>query len=216
VNILVTSGATREPVDPVRYLSNGSTGATGAALADAWALSGHEVVLLCGEGAAAPRLVRETEIFSTAEDLRERLQRRLARGSFDVVVMVAGVSDYRPEAPPVEKISSEAQSLTIRFVRNPKIVPLLKSYAPRPVVVVGFKLTVGADAVARQAAVAAQFAAGGVDVVVHNDLQEIQRAPSAAAHPFWLYRSEDASPVRLDGAETLATVLESVFRGRMA
>ncbi len=208
MNILVTSGATREPVDAVRFLSNGSSGASGATLADAWAARGHAVVLLRGEGAAAPRLVRENEIFSTAEDLRTRLERRLACGRFDAVVMVAGVSDYRPQSPSLDKLSSEPASVTLRLVRNPKIVPVLKSYSPRPLVVVGFKLTVGAGPSERHAAVSAQFASGGVDAVVHNDLEEIRRSD---VHPFHLYRSPEQAPRRIEGAAALALELESVF-----
>lgn len=211
MNLIVTSGATREPMDAVRFLSNRSTGATGATLADTWAARGHSVALLSGEGAVAPRLVRETETFSSAEDLRARLERRLAGGRCDGVVMVAGVSDYRPAHPSDDKLSSEPESLTLKLARNPKIVPQLKSYSPRPLLVVGFKLTAHADQETRGRAVAAQFAAGGVDAVVHNDIEEIRRAP---AHPFSIYRSPGTAPQRVEGAEALAIALEALFQVR--
>lgn len=210
MKLLLTSGATREPIDAVRFLSNASSGATGAALAEAWAGRGHAVTLLHGAGAALPRAAVECEAFSTAEDLRGRLQRRLSLGDFDAVIMAAGVSDYRPESSRPGKISSEAELLTLRLARNPKILPRIKSYAPRPPRVVGFKLTVGADADARRAAVAAQFGRGGVDAVVHNDLEEIR---AAAVHPFHLHRSPDGAPLRVEGAGALALALEELFRG---
>jgi phosphopantothenoylcysteine decarboxylase/phosphopantothenate--cysteine ligase len=208
MNILVTAGATREPLDAVRFLSNVSTGSTGAALADALAAHNHRVTLLRGESAVAPRSACEVEVFTSTEDLRARLQRRLEGGTFDAVIMCAAVADYRPDFAVDGKISSAAAELTLRLVRNPKILPQLKSFSPRPLVVVGFKLTVGADAAAGRAAVAAQFAAGTVDAVVHNDLEEIR---ASSAHPFWLYRSTTAAPEQIGGAKALAEALDRLI-----
>ena len=205
MNILVTAGATREPLDAVRFLSNVSTGSTGAALADVLAAHDHRVTLLRGESAVPPRSACEVEVFTSTEDLRERLQRRLKGGAFDAVIMCAAVADYRPDFAVNGKISSEAAELTLRLVRNPKILPQLKSFSPRPLVVVGFKLTVGADAAVRRTAVAAQFAAGTVDAVVHNDLEEIGTSP---VHPFWLYPSATAAPEQIAGTKNLAEVLD--------
>jgi len=204
MNILVTAGATREPLDAVRFLSNVSTGSTGAALADALAAHDHRVTLLRGESAVPPRSACEVEVFTSTEDLRGRLQRRLEGGAFDAVIMCAAVADYRPDFAANGKISSDATELTIRLVRNPKILPQLKSFSPRPLVVVGFKLTVGADAAAGRTAVAAQFAAGTVDAVVHNDIEEIRTSP---VHPFWLYRSAAAAPEQIAGTAALAETL---------
>ena len=205
MNILVTAGATREPLDAVRFLSNMSTGNTGAALADALAAHDHRVTLLRGESAVAPRSACEVEVFTSTEDLRVRLQRRLEGGTFDAVIMCAAVADYRPDRTAAGKIGSDATELTIRLVRNPKILPQLKSFSPRPLMVIGFKLTVGADAAAGRAAVAAQFAAGTVDAVVHNDLEEIR---ASSAHPFWFYRSAVAAPEQISGTKALAEALD--------
>ena len=213
MNLLVTAGATREPLDAVRFLSNVSTGATGAALADALAARGCTVALLHGENAVAPRAVRDVESFSSADDLRDRLQRRLTAGGVDAVIMTAAVADYRPAHRAHGKLPSAPETLTLELVRNPKILPQLKAFSPRPLRVIGFKLTVGADASARRAAVAAQFAAGGVDAVVHNDLGEIR---AAATHPFYLYRSaaaanEASPPPVLAGTAALAEALADFF-----
>lgn len=210
MNLLVTAGATREPLDAVRFLSNVSTGATGAALAEALVARGHAVTLLRGEGATAPGAVRDLEVFTSAADLRARLQRRLAGGAHGAVLMNAAVADYRPAEVAAGKIASAADRQTLRLVRNEKILPQLKSFSPRPLVVVGFKLTVGADEAARRRAVAEQFAAGGVDAIVHNDLEEIR---ASAVHPFWLYRAADAPPQKVVGAPALAGALEEILGG---
>ncbi len=201
MNILITAGATREPVDAVRFLSNVSTGNTGAALADACMALGHTVALLRGEGSVAPRASCPQETFSTAVDLWARLERHLSGGTFDAVVMAAAVSDYRPETVQPGKIGSDEAQRSITLVRNPKILPQLRAFSPRPVVIVGFKLTAGADAGARLAAVRAQFATGGVDYVVQIDLYEIRLSP---AHPFRLFRSAENPPEEISGPVALA------------
>lgn len=206
MRILLTAGATREPIDAVRFLSNTSTGATGAALADAWAQAGHTVVLLHGLGAVTPIAPVEREPFSSAADLAERLARRLGAEAFDLVVMAAAVADYRPAAISEGKLPSLADELTLRLVRNPKLLPQLKSLATSAVRVIGFKLTAGADPQAQRAAVAAQFAAGGVDAVVHNDQTDVRFAGSAQ-QTFQIFSSAEAAPQIVVSAAALAAAL---------
>ena len=114
MNLLLTAGATREPIDAVRYLSNVSTGATGAGLAAALVALGHTVTLLHGTGAATPDAsVTDLEQFSSAADLHARLARRLGAGTYDAVIMAAAVADYRPETLAPGKISSSASTLAL-------------------------------------------------------------------------------------------------------
>jgi phosphopantothenoylcysteine synthetase/decarboxylase len=212
MRILITSGATREPIDAVRFLSNVSTGATGAALADTFHGQGHEVTLLHGTGAVRPQRVTALEEFTTAADLRQRLQRRLARGKFHVVVMCAAVSDYRPRRTRAGKISSAAPGLTLPLVRNEKILPRLKSFSPRPLTVVGFKLTAGATATARRRAVNKLFAAGGADFVVANDLSRIR---DRRGHPFSIHDGKNARGLTRHGAPALAATLGQLVSRRI-
>jgi len=208
MKILVTAGATREPLDEVRFISNVSSGKTGAALADAFVALGNEVTLLRGLGSAKPQQVTDCEKFSSCADLLAQLQRRLGSGKYDAVVMTAAVADYRPDTAQAGKIRSDADELVVRLVRNPKILPQLKSMAPRPLRVIGFKFTVGADAEARRAAVLAQWSTGGVDATVHNDLHEIQ---FSATHPFYLWARPATTPVLLGGVPALAAALHAVW-----
>jgi phosphopantothenoylcysteine synthetase/decarboxylase len=210
MKLLITAGATREPIDAVRFISNVSSGRTGAELAGEFSRRGFEVTLLHGEAAAQPQSRIATEVFSSAADLRARLGHRLGREDFDAVIMAAAVADFRSAEVSGRKISSDAPDLTLRLVRNEKILPQLRSFARRPLRVIGFKLTVDADDSARQSAVGAQFAAGGVDAVVHNDLAEIR---AAKVHPFWLWQSATEKPVRLDGVPALAAALAELLAG---
>ena len=212
MKLLITSGATREPIDDVRFLSNLSTGKTGAALAGFFLEAGHAVSLLHGEGAVTPPPAElHCEAFSSASDLRSRLQRHLTTGNYDAIIMTAAISDFRPAQPVAGKISSEQNELTLQLVRNEKILPQLKQFSPRSLTVVGFKLTVAADDSARRAAVTEQFAAGGVDVVVHNDLAELKTFPRDR-HPFWVYRSATATPMSVRGAASLGAEIELLVK----
>jgi phosphopantothenoylcysteine synthetase/decarboxylase len=208
MKILITAGATREPLDAVRFLSNVSTGATGASLAALLAARGHAVTLLRGEGSMGGDATIEQEIFSSALDLSTRLQHRLATGSYNAVIMSAAVSDYRAASPISGKITSDSEQLALLLVRNPKILPLLKSFSPGPLHVVGFKLTAGASPAERRGAVTKQFTDGGVDAVVFNDLSDL-RAATRDAHPFMLYAGVGAAPQPLEGVASLATALDS-------
>jgi len=205
MKLLVTAGATREAIDPVRYLSNVSTGETGAALATALAERGHHVTLLHGAGAARPSGLVTTQRFGSAADLQLQLQTLLAGGDHAAVIMAAAVADYRPAAVALEKLNSETATRTLQLVRNAKILPQLRGFSPRPLIVIGFKLTVGADEAAREKAVADQFNSGAVDAVVQNDLEEIQ---AAAEHPFRLFIGQPKDPRALAGASALAQALD--------
>jgi phosphopantothenoylcysteine decarboxylase/phosphopantothenate--cysteine ligase len=209
MKLLVTAGATREPIDAVRFLSNVSTGRTGAELAGALAARGHTVLLLRGTGAVAAPVGVDAQVFSTAEDLLGQLRRLLAGGDFAGVIMTAAVADYRPETADTGKLDSAVPTRTLHLVRNPKILPQLRGFSPRPLHVIGFKLTVGADAVARLAAVRRQFDDSRVDAVVHNDLAEIK---TATVHPFRLFTGPELEPSPLAGVPVLAAALDTLLR----
>ena len=208
MKILVTAGATREPIDSVRFLSNVSSGGTGAAIADVLASLGHQVFVLRGEGSALPKQTLPSEQFTSADSLRAHLAARLSADAFDVVIMVAAVADYRPATPVPGKLPSDAPEMTLFLVRNPKILPQVKSLSPTPLKVVGFKLTSGAGAAERAHAVREQFLHGHVDLVVQNDLEEIRRE---AVHPFRIYPSPTAEPERAEGTTALAATLHRLL-----
>jgi phosphopantothenoylcysteine decarboxylase/phosphopantothenate--cysteine ligase len=209
MKILITAGATREPVDDVRFISNLSTGATGAALADALATRGHTVTLLRGTGAAEPQMVRDVRTFTSAKDLRERLKGLLSRGEYGAAIQCAAVADYTPARVPRGKISSQLKGLTLRLVPVPKILPQIKSFGRGTAVplVIGFKLTAGAGRVAREAAVARLMAGGLVDAVVHNDLDDLSDNDT---RPFRAYVAGKTRPQVLAGVSALGAWLDEL------
>jgi len=212
LRILVTSGATREPVDSVRFVTNVSTGRTGAALCDAFAAAGAEVTLLCGTGAARPgrsmRVVEYGDFVSLDRGLRDEL----STGSFDAVVHAAAVSDFSVAGPKAGKIESASHDrLTLTLERNFKILDRLRSYSPagRAPVIVGFKLTSTPSGEERARAVGALLAApSGPDYVVHNDLGEMA---GPEAHRFTILSGRGEVSAH-DSAPGLAGALLEIFK----
>lgn len=216
MNLLITAGATREPIDSVRFLSNISSGATGAALAERLVAAGHRVTLLHGEGAVRPGAASGVScaVFGSTEQLGERLRAALGTGEFDVVIHAAAVADYRPATVTAEKLSSDADGMTLQLVPTPKLLPRLREWSPRAVRVVGFKLTTGAGAAERAAAVGKLLARGGVDAVVQNDTEELGEAGAGRSFRVFVGGADDAAAERVTGVPALGEWLARWVGGR--
>jgi phosphopantothenoylcysteine decarboxylase/phosphopantothenate--cysteine ligase len=171
--VLVTSGGTREPIDSVRFITNASTGATGALIADTLARHGVEVTLLHAASAEEPREVAARHPFTTFADLNRLLEERLARDRYDAVIHAAAVSDFSVERPFSGKLAS-GQPLTLNLVPTFRIVERLKRYSVNPsILVIAFKLTDTSNPQERLEAVLRLSLQDDIDYVVHNDLSEI-------------------------------------------
>ena len=121
LRVLVTAAGTREPVDPVRYLGNRSSGKMGYALARAAWLRGAEVTLVTGPSAVAVPHGVDVVPVETAMEMREAVLERV--GEADIAVHSAAVADYRPRAPRTEKVKRgvAGDALTVDLVANPDI-----------------------------------------------------------------------------------------------
>ena len=166
MKVLVTAGPTREHIDPVRFLSNRSTGRMGYAVAEAAVAAGHAVTLVSGPVAIAPPagLAAFVPIVS-ARDLLAAVKARLA--DCDALVMTAAVADFRPARRAPRKIHKGAMPAALALVRNPDVLAALR---PRK----GRRLFVGfaaeTDAVLESAA--AKLARKGLDLIVANDVTQ--------------------------------------------
>jgi phosphopantothenoylcysteine decarboxylase/phosphopantothenate--cysteine ligase len=212
LRVLVTAGGTKAPIDGVRAITNTSTGSTGAAIADHLAGRGHDVTLLHAANAVLPRSdAVSRRSFVTFGDLESLLRTTLSDERYDAVIHLAAVSDYDVDhvvvdgearaADPAGKLDS-AGSMAIHLRKNPKLLSQLKQLAGSDdVVVVGFKLTNGATADERTAAIKA--VSPGTDLVVHNDVSEM----TAERHPATIYRGEVVLATTDDNA-SLAAALE--------
>lgn len=118
--ILVTAGATREPIDPVRYVSNRSSGKMGYALARAARQRGAAAVLVSGGTILKPPAGVEVVEVVTAREMREAVFGRL--DGCDMVIKAAAVSDYRPKTTAPQKVKKGAEELSLEMVKNPDIL----------------------------------------------------------------------------------------------
>jgi len=119
-NILITAGPTREPLDPVRYLTNHSSGKMGFALAEAACSAGAKVTLVAGPvNLQTPRYVVRYDV-ETAQDMLETCLEHAP--SADIFIGCAAVSDYRPKYRNSEKIKKTDELLKLELIRNPDIV----------------------------------------------------------------------------------------------
>ena len=131
--VLVTAGPTREPLDPVRYLSNRSSGKMGYAIAAAAARAGARVVLVSGPvGLAAPEGVEQVSV-ETAEEMLRAVQRHA--GGADVFVAAAAVADYRPREPSPRKVKRSAALLNLALEPTPDVLGWVAGLPRRPFLV---------------------------------------------------------------------------------
>ena len=120
LRIAVTAGPTQEPLDPVRYLTNHSTGKMGYALARAAAMRGADVTLIHGETALQPVKFTTDVPVTTAQQMYEAVTSRF--DATDVLIMAAAVADYRPAAVANDKIKKKDGDMSIPLERTPDIL----------------------------------------------------------------------------------------------
>jgi phosphopantothenoylcysteine decarboxylase/phosphopantothenate--cysteine ligase len=161
---IVTAGPTAEPIDPVRVITNRSSGKQGYAIARALAALGAEVTLVSGPTALSPPAgVRRVEVESACDMLRACEAALPA----DIAVCVAAVADWRPARPEARKIKKASSDVEpISLVENPDILASLSKDSRRPRLVVGF----AAETDDLEANARAKLARKGCDWIVANDV----------------------------------------------
>jgi phosphopantothenoylcysteine decarboxylase/phosphopantothenate--cysteine ligase len=128
--VLVTAGPTREPIDPVRYITNRSSGKMGYAIAAAAHELGARVILVSGPVALqAPRGVEVVPV-ETAEEMHAATHERIADA--DIFIAAAAVSDYRPAEMSAQKIKKTRDTMTLELVRSPDILASVASLEAAP------------------------------------------------------------------------------------
>lgn len=180
MRILITGGGTREPIDGVRFITNFSTGATAAQIADYFTHRGDQVTYVQAEGSVQPLLPYRTRTFVTFSDLNQILSSLLHEETFDAVIHLAAVSDYSVKSIEVDgqslapsaqgKLPSQKEVL-LRLEPNFKIIDRIKSYAgtSQPIII-AFKLTHTPSKPERIERLRPLAENPSIHYVVHNDL----------------------------------------------
>lgn len=178
--VLITAGPTHEPIDPVRFIGNRSSGRMGVALAVAARDAGAQVCLIHGPLAVVPPAGIETIAAATAEAMRAAVLDQIDHT--DLFIAAAAVADYRPRAASAQKIKKDAAELTLELVRNPDILGEVAARQPRPFVV-GF----AAETTNLRAHALAKLARKGSDMIAANDVSSGRGIgqPENALTVFW-------------------------------
>lgn len=163
--VLVTAGPTQEELDPVRYISNHSSGKMGYALAQAARHRGAKVILVSGPTCLEPPPGLELVRVVSARQMYEAVMTRVEGCS--VVIKAAAVADYRPLLRNGDKLKKKDDNLTLELAKNPDILSQLGQLNPRPLLV-GF----AAETTDLQNNAAAKLAAKNLDMIVANDVSQ--------------------------------------------
>ncbi|HZG84479.1 bifunctional phosphopantothenoylcysteine decarboxylase/phosphopantothenate--cysteine ligase CoaBC [Paenibacillus sp.] len=166
VRVLVTAGATVERIDPVRYLTNDSSGKMGFAVAEAARARGARVTLVAGRADAQPPAGVELVRVESAQDMYDAVLARFPET--DIVVKAAAVADYRPAARADRKLKKSADEMTLTLERTPDILKELGARKRPDQVLIGFAAET--HDVAQYAVLKA--ASKRADFIVANDVSQ--------------------------------------------
>ncbi len=161
LRVLVTAGPTWEAIDPVRGISNRSSGKMGYAVAQAAMEAGARVTLVTGPVALAPPERIETVPVVSAQQMYDAVHARIA--DCRIFIGVAAVADYRPAAVASAKIKKTGERLTLELVRNPDILASIAALKPAP-----FTVGFAAETEALEAGARAKLEGKGVDLIAAN------------------------------------------------
>jgi phosphopantothenoylcysteine decarboxylase / phosphopantothenate---cysteine ligase len=136
VRFLITAGPTREPIDPVRYISNRSSGKMGYAIAEAALAEGHDVTLISGPvNLEAPRDAQLISVL-TSDEMFEAVHRHADR--YDICVLCAAVADYKPASVSPTKIKKRDEKFSLEVIPTRDILDSLGQQQDRQFILVGF------------------------------------------------------------------------------
>lgn len=169
-HIIVTAGPTVEPIDPVRFLSNHSSGRQGYALAAALAGRGARVTLVSGPVSIDPPAGVALVKVQTALEMRDAVMAALPA---DAYIGVAAVADWRPATRHASKMKTDKAGFSsLQLVENPDILKEVAGLesARRPAVVVGFAAETAPEPAALERLARAKLASKGCDLIIANDV----------------------------------------------
>ena len=208
--VLITAGPTHEPIDPVRYLGNRSSGKMGYALAEAALRRGAKVILVSGPTALQPPSAVETIFVETAQQMRAAVLDRWEHTS--IVIMAAAVGDYHVKNISPEKIKRDG-AMQLQLEPNPDILAdlgsLRQASGKQSPVLIGFAAET--ENVLENAR--AKLAKKGVDAIVVNDVSRADIGFSSDRNEVTIVTASEALPIAEASKQNVAQkILETVLR----
>ena len=166
--VLMTAGPTIEYIDPVRVITNLSSGKTGVLLASELISAGAKVTLIYGPGNQEPPKGAKIINVTTNKEMLDATKKELKK-KYDIVIMAAAASDYTPEKPSKSKIKSNKKSLTIRLKKAPKIIDQVKK-SQKNTILVGFKAETNLSKSALIKSAKTKLKESNADLIIANDI----------------------------------------------
>jgi phosphopantothenoylcysteine decarboxylase/phosphopantothenate--cysteine ligase len=200
VRVLVYAGATQEPIDPVRFISNRASGKTGHAIAEEAARRGADVTLVMGPGSLPDPYGVHVVNVMTALQMRDAVEAHF--DAADVVVASAAVSDFRPAEPSADKLKKRDAAMSVPLERNPDILAGLGERK-------GERVLVGFAAETRDVLVEARakLSAKNLDLVVANNVAEAGLGFGSDVNRVWLVTNEGEQEMPVLSKKTIARLL---------
>jgi phosphopantothenoylcysteine decarboxylase/phosphopantothenate--cysteine ligase len=204
VRFLITAGPTREAIDPVRYISNRSSGKMGYAMAEAAIEAGHGVVLISGPVSLTPPRGAELISILTSDEIYDAVHRHV--GDCDVLVMCAAVADYKPARVSAQKIKKRDESLSLDLIPTRDVLASLPQ--DRQFLAVGFAAeTNHVEENARK-----KLRAKACDIVVANDVSDPNSGMEANENEVTIFfRSGEMKKISRAPKQILARELIKIF-----
>ena len=206
--VVVTAGATQEPMDPVRYITNHSTGKMGYAIARACMLRGADVTLLTAPTALRPVPFVKTVPFTTAESLFEAVKAYAMDA--DALVMAAAVADYRPVNVADEKIKKKGGDLTLPLARTQDILAWVGAHKPEKLFVCGFSMET--ENLLENSA--AKLQRKNMDMIVANNLKTPGAGFGVDTNVVTILTREGAEPLPLQSKDDVAMHIAAAIAAR--
>jgi len=211
--VVVTSGATREPIDSVRFISNLSSGRTGAAICEALVARGFHVTQVAGIDSAQAAGVARRESFTDHASLDTALRRLVRDSDCAAVVHTAAVGDFVvADAQTDVKIPSGSE-LSVKLQPTHKIIERIMGYAGNPdLILVGFKLTHDPDAGTQARAARDLIKRSRARYVVQNDVSTLAEGEE---HLFFVHENGSSRVRRYVGRDKLALALAALLEEQL-
>ena len=167
-NVLITAGPTIEYIDPVRVITNQSSGKTGVLLASELISAGAKVTLIYGPGKESPPKGAKVVTVQTLQEMFNAVKKEMER-KFDIVIMAAAASDYTPHKSSATKINSNLDEIVLKLKRAPKIIDKIKKMQ-KDVFLVGFKAetNISKESLVKQAR--KKIRESAADLIIANDV----------------------------------------------
>ena len=206
MRFLITAGPTREPIDPVRYISNRSSGKMGYAVAEAALAEGHDVTLISGPASVDPPRNANLIPVSTSDEMFEAVHRHADK--CDICVLCAAVADYKPANVSSIKIKKRDAKFSLELIPTRDILDSLGHKQDRQFVLVGFAAET--DHVEQNAA--KKLRAKNCDIIVANDVSGADSGMESDVNEvIILFRNSEKTKISRAPKKNIARDLVKIF-----